>query len=58
MSQSTNLQLPYLASGQAQKHVTVNETILRLDAVVQVAVVSASVGAQPSSPEDGQIYIG
>lgn len=54
---STNLALPFLASGQAQKHVTVNESVLRLDALVQLAVVSASVSAQPGSPSDGQIYI-
>ncbi len=55
--QSTNLALPFLAAGQAQKHITVNETLLRLDALVQLAAVSATVTAQPSSPSDGQVYI-
>lgn len=36
---SSNLAPPYLAAGQAQKHVTVNESLLRLDALVQLAVV-------------------
>jgi hypothetical protein len=40
MSSTTNLSLPYLASGQAQKHVTVNESLQRLDALVQLAVAS------------------
>lgn len=55
--QTSNLQLPFLAHGQAQKHVTVNESLLRLDALVQLAVVSATIAAQPSGPSDGQVYI-
>lgn len=54
---SSNLQLPYLAAGQAQKHVTVNESLQRLDAVVQLAAVSATIAAQPESPVDGAVYI-
>lgn len=54
---SSNLILPYLAAGQAQKHVTVNESIRRLDALVQLAAVSASVSAEPASPVDGAVYI-
>lgn len=55
--QTTRLQLPFLAAGQAQKHVTVNESLLRLDALVQLAASSASSVAQPGSPTDGDIYI-
>jgi hypothetical protein len=54
---SPNLILPYLAAGQAQKHVTVNETIQRLDALVQLAVASATTSAQPASPDDGALYV-
>ena len=54
---SANLQLPYLAPAQAQKHVTVNEALLRLDALTQLTVVSATTPAQPASPSDGAIYI-
>jgi hypothetical protein len=54
---STRLGLPYLAAGQAQKHVTVNESLLRLDAVAQLSAVSASLAAQPAAPDDGAIYI-
>jgi hypothetical protein len=57
MSESTNLALPFLTQGQAQKHVTVNESLLRLDAVVHLSVVSATTSAQPASPADGQVYI-
>lgn len=57
MSQSTRLGLPYLAAAQAQKHVTVNESLLRLDALVQLSARSATTTAQPASPSDGDIYI-
>jgi hypothetical protein len=54
---STNLSLPWLAPGQAQKHVTVNESLRRLDAIVQLAVASATTTAEPGSPSDGEVYI-
>ena len=57
MSQSSRLALPCLAAAQAQKHVTVNESLLRLDALVQLSAKSASTAAQPASPSDGDIYI-
>lgn len=57
MNITPHLSMPYLSPGQAQKHVTVNESLQRLDAVVQLAVVSAETLAQPASPEDGDIYI-
>jgi hypothetical protein len=57
VSNTSNLLLPYLAAGQAQKHVTVNESLRRLDALVQLAVVSASASVQPASPADGAAYI-
>ena len=51
------LGLPFLAAGQMQKHVTLNESLTRLDALVQTAVASRSVSAQPSDPADGTLYI-
>ncbi len=55
--QTANLGLPFLMPAQAQKHVTVNESLLRLDALVQLAVESRSVSAQPGSPADGAVWI-
>ncbi len=55
--QSANLALTFLAAAQAQKHVSVNESLLRLDALVQLSVVSATTSVQPSAPSDGQVYI-
>src|SRR5690349_1068328 len=51
------LSLPYLAAGQAQKHVTLNEALARLDGLVQTAVESRTTDAQPGSPADGELYI-
>src|SRR5690606_30829971 len=54
---SARLGLPYLAAAQMQKHVTLNEALTRLDALVQTAVVSRSVTEQPAAPADGALYI-
>ena len=54
---SARLALPYLAAGQMQKHVTLNEALTRLDALVQSAVVSRSTIVQPADPADGALYL-
>lgn len=54
---SARLGLPYLAAGQMQKHVTLNEALTRLDALVQPAVASRSRTDQPDTPTDGALYI-
>ncbi|MBU1538985.1 MAG: DUF2793 domain-containing protein, partial [Alphaproteobacteria bacterium] len=54
---SARLALPYLAAGQMQKHVTLNEALTRLDALVQTAVVSRTTTAQPGAPADGALWI-
>ena len=51
------LGLPYLAAGQAQKHVTLNGALALLDGLVQTAVDSRTLAAQPAAPEDGALYI-
>ncbi len=57
MEQSPRLSLSYVAPSQAQKHVTVNETFRRLDALVQLTVRSRKVSAEPASPAEGDGYI-
>ena len=42
MADTTNLTLPLLAASQAQKHVTVNEALTRLDGMVQLTLRSRS----------------
>ena len=51
------LSLPWLMPAQAQKHVTVNESLGRLDALVQCAVVSRSIDAEPGAPAEGEAWI-
>jgi hypothetical protein len=54
---TANLALPYIEAAQAQKHVTHNEALARLDALVQLAVQDRDLGAPPASPVDGQCWI-
>jgi len=57
MSDSTHLALPFLEAAQAQKHVTVNDALTRLDALVHLAVESASLSTPPGSPGAGDRWI-
>jgi len=57
MSNSTHLQLPFLAAAQAQKHVSVNEALLVLDAIVQLGVIDRDLTQPPASPAEGDRYI-
>lgn len=54
---TARLGLPYLAAGQMQKHVTLNEALTRLDALAATEVVSRTIHAQPASPAEGALYI-
>lgn len=49
MDKTSNLQLPFIPPSQAQKHVTHNETLLSLDAIVQLSAISQSMTLPPSS---------
>ena len=55
--QSPVLGLPYILPAQAQKHVTHNMAIQRLDMLVQLHVASAGISAPPVSPATGDRYI-
>ena len=57
MDDTPNLGLPYIMAAQSQKHVTHNEAIRALDAIVQLAVLDRDLTAPPSSPADGARYI-
>ena len=57
MDFSANLNLPYLLSNQAQKHVTMNESLRRLDAIVHLSVISQIETSPPSDPAEGDRYI-
>jgi len=60
MSNSTNLGFTYLEASQAQKHVTVNEALRVVDAVIQLSIIDRDLTTPPSltSPtDDGKVYI-
>lgn len=52
---TTRLQLPLLASGQAQKDVYHNEALVRLDAALAPSLMGAS-ATPPSVPDDGEAW--
>lgn len=54
---SINLSLPFIQPSQAQKHVTHNEGMRRLDTLVHLSVVSATQATPPVGPLDGVRYI-
>lgn len=57
MDQTPRLSLPFIMPGQAQKHITHNEAIEVLDALVQPTVESRSVSAPPTTPLEGEAYL-
>jgi hypothetical protein len=57
MDETINLKLPYIVAAQAQKHVTHNEALRALDAIVQLMVLDKDLAAPPGSPAEGSRYI-
>jgi hypothetical protein len=54
---TARLALPLLAPGQAQKEMSHNEALARLDAAVQACVVAAGDDSPPVDPAAGQCWI-
>jgi hypothetical protein len=57
MADSTHLAMPYLEAAQAQKHVTHNEALRVLDAIVMLTVLDRDLATPPGSPDDGDRYL-
>lgn len=57
MAETRRLKLPLLDSAQAQKHVTVNEALGRIDSLTAAGVRSRSLGTPPSDAADGDVHI-
>ena len=55
--QTPLLALPYILPSQAQKHVTHNEALVQLDAIVQLAAADRDLTAPPVSPVIGERHI-
>ncbi len=57
MTQSSpNLALPYIQPSQAQKHVTHNEAVERLDALAQLVLEAVDMAAPPGGAADGAAW--
>ncbi len=56
MAETSRLGLPLLDPAQAQKHVTVNEALSRLDALTQLALDGIDVTQPPAFPSEGDVY--
>lgn len=54
---SPRLSMPFLLPAQAQKHVTHNEALSRLDALVQAAALSRGLTEPPASVQAGDCYV-
>ncbi len=55
-NQSARLTLPFILPSQAQKHVTHNEALERLDAVVQLSVAGFDAVTPPALASEGDLY--
>lgn len=49
--------LPFIAAAQAQKHVTHNEALAALDALIGARFLDRDLATPPSSPSDGDAYL-
>lgn len=57
MSDTARLALPLIAPSQAQKHVTHNEALQALDALIALAILDRDLATPPGSPAEGDIYL-
>jgi hypothetical protein len=57
MPTTLRLALPFLAAGQAQKHVTHNDALMDLDALVQLRVAARNMLSPPPAPAEGGIWL-
>lgn len=57
MAETANLLLPFLAAGQAQKHLTVNDAFERLDVLLMLAAKSRTLLSPPPAPAEGDRYV-
>ena len=57
MANTPNLGLPYILAAQSQKHVTHNESIRAVDALVHLNILDRDLAAPPVSPVEGDRYL-
>ncbi len=56
MSNSPNLSMPFIMPAQAQKHVTHNEAIELIDALVQLRIAELDLAEPPADATEGQVF--
>ncbi|NBO19260.1 MAG: DUF2793 domain-containing protein, partial [Proteobacteria bacterium] len=57
MATTPNLGLTLVEQAQAQKEVTVNQALMRIDALINNGAISRTVSTPPGSPVAGDLYI-
>uniref|UniRef100_UPI0039997A99 DUF2793 domain-containing protein n=1 Tax=Roseovarius halophilus (ex Wu et al. 2025) TaxID=3376060 RepID=UPI0039997A99 len=57
MANTAKLSLPFLEASQKSEHVTVNDALQSVDAVVQLSVLDRDASTPPGSPVDGDRYL-
>ncbi|SON54893.1 hypothetical protein HDIA_1352 [Hartmannibacter diazotrophicus] len=57
MTGTARIGLPLLAAAQAQKHVTHNEALVLIDALMGLSLKDRDLASPPSSPDDGDCYL-
>ncbi|RKQ69095.1 uncharacterized protein DUF2793 [Litorimonas taeanensis] len=57
MSRSPNLDLPFIMPSQAQKHITHNEALSRLDDILHITITSQSESLPPAMPIEGEKFV-
>lgn len=57
MAKTPHLNLPYISAAQAQKHVTHNEALRALDAIVHLSLLDRDLSTPPTSPNEGDRYL-
>ena len=49
--------LPFIAAGQAQKEITHNEAVERIDTLLHLSVLSMSMDTPPATPVAGSAWV-
>lgn len=57
MTVTAHMGLTLLESAQAQKEITINEALARLDAILNAGVIDRHLATPPASPDEGDVYI-
>lgn len=57
MAQTTHVQVTLLEQAQAQKEVTMNMALARIDALLNAGALTSSSNTPPSSPTAGNVHI-